>query len=95
MSDISPCLFHLSFTARHHALNSSVAAEEQSKELMVDVLSCTMLAKQFSGRPGLIIPILQILSQYPLSICSTYTASIIIACELVLGKCYYSMFHLG
>lgn len=43
-------------------------------------------------KTGLIIPILQILSQYPPSICSTYTASIITACEhpsLVLGKCYY------
>lgn len=50
----------------------------------------------------LIIPILQTLSQYPLSICSTYTSSIITVCEhpsLVLGKCYYlqgriSTFHL-
>lgn len=58
----------------------------------VDILSCTTLTEQSAGRPRLIIPILQILSQYPLSICSTYTASIIIACEhllLVLGKCNY------
>lgn len=50
MSDISPCLFHLFFTARHRALNSSVAAEQQDKELVVDILSCTTLTEQSSGR---------------------------------------------